>query len=120
MVRDTPPRPPVASGALRRDAGATAIEYGLILALVCLVLVAGVSVLSMRLSGTFAAAGEALTGQDTATEVVAAPPATAEPAGGQGRGGELAAAAAVGAAAALIVGTRPRARRRSRTGAGWL
>ncbi len=120
MVSRVRQRPPRAGVSMRRDGGATAIEYGLLIALICLVVAAGVSVVSSRLTGTFTAVGEALTGEQAQT-AVAAPPAAAqadpEPAG---RRGELAAAAAVGAATALIAVTRPRARRRSRADAGWM
>ena len=50
------------------DSGATAIEYGLIAALVAVVIIAGLSLIGPQLEATFCTIGESLTEQEL-TEV---------------------------------------------------
>jgi pilus assembly protein Flp/PilA len=56
--------------AQTRDRGATAIEYGLLVALIALVMIAAVSLLSSSLTGVFLAAAEPFSAKKSASPVV--------------------------------------------------
>lgn len=65
-------------GALGRDRGATAIEYGLIIGLIALVIFGGVTLLGGSVGGVLSAAGDPLAGSSQAADAAA----MAEGAGG--------------------------------------